>query len=327
MTHASLKMFWHPIGASDEIGPQPKQFTLLGERVVAYRDATGPVAFKDLCIHRGAELSGGKVENGEIICPYHGWRYDRTGACTAIPALPAGAAIPTKARAIAYAAKEAYGLVWVKMTPSEAELPAWPDDAWSRPDYRTFLVGTYLWKAAAARVVENVLDFSHFNFVHKGYTELADGPVIKPYDVHKSEGRLDFAYEDTALRREYTLNFPFTTHDRKFVISSTGGITWSETPDTKQGDVTIISSVSSPVGDTETKIFMFIGRNHSLNTPDAEFGKGFDIVMEQDRVIVESQHPDQVPVDLTEELHIRYPDAAAVAYRRMLRDLDRLSAS
>jgi phenylpropionate dioxygenase-like ring-hydroxylating dioxygenase large terminal subunit len=326
MDKMTLKAFWHPVATADEVATQPKQVRLLGERIVTYRDDKGVIAFKDLCIHRGAELSLGKVEGSEIVCPYHGWRYNRMGVCTAIPSLPPGAAIPAKARVIAYGAQEAYGLIWVKMVPSDLPLPAWPDNAWDRPGYRTFLAGTYSWKASAARIVENVLDFSHFNFVHKGLTEIADGPVIKPYDVTRTNHRLEFAYEDGRLRREYVLEFPYTTHDRKFVINVGNGATWSENGDSRKGDVTIVSFVASPLSDNETRIFAFVGRNHSLDKPNSDFTGGLDAVMEQDRVIVEAQHPEQVPVDLSEELHLRYPDAAAVAYRRMLRELDHLAA-
>ena len=44
-------------------------------------------------------------------------------------------------------------------------------------------------------------------------------------------------------------------------------------------------------------------------------------VVEQDRAIVENQRPEELPLDLAEELHIRGPDGIALAYRRMLWEL------
>ena len=111
----SMENYWHPIGTSAEIIEQPRRFKLLGEKIATFRDETGVVAFKDLCIHRGAALSGGKIADGRLSCPYHGWQYDRTGACVHIPSLPSGSTIPKKAHAIVYDAREAYGLVWVAM--------------------------------------------------------------------------------------------------------------------------------------------------------------------------------------------------------------------
>lgn len=322
----SMENFWHPIATSEEVTEQPKQFVLLGEKIVAFRDETGVAAFKDLCIHRGAALSGGKVKDGRITCPYHGWSYDRSGACVHIPSLPQGTPIPPKARAIAYRAREAFGLCWVAMRDPVQPFPSWPDDAWSNPEYRVFLVNQYLWKASAGRVIENAMDFSHFNFVHAGYTELADGPIIKPYQVGRTDGGLAFVYEDGRIRREYSLLFPFVLHDKKKVIAVDKGRTWSETGNTREGDATILSFIVSPVDETTARLYSFMARNHSFDTPDASFVEGFDLVTEQDRIVVESQRPEQIPTDIREELHLKFPDGPSMEYRRMLREIDRAEA-
>jgi nitrite reductase/ring-hydroxylating ferredoxin subunit len=37
----------------------------------------------DQCPHRGGPLGAGTMENGEVVCPLHGWSFDvRTGACS-----------------------------------------------------------------------------------------------------------------------------------------------------------------------------------------------------------------------------------------------------
>ena len=326
MAALNLRNYWHPIATSAEVTDKPQQFMLLGEKLVAFRDEKGPAVFMDLCIHRGAALSGGWIKDGNIVCPYHGWQYDRTGACAVIPSLPAGAPIPAKARAISYETREAYGLVWVALEQPAQPFPEWPDDAWNRDDYKVFLVNEYLWKTSAGRVVENAMDFSHFNFVHVGYTELADGPVIKPHDVVRTERGFHYAYDDGHLLRDYSVEFPFILHDRKSVVVSQGGRTWSDKDDSKPGDVTIISTVAAPVDETTTILYGFLSRNHSLDKTDAEFADGFDTIIDQDRTVVESQRPEKIPLDLKEELHLRFPDAAAIMYRRMLRELDQAEA-
>jgi hypothetical protein len=48
--------------------------------------------------------------------------------------------------------------------------------------------------------------------------------------------------------------------------------------------------------------------------------------MEQDRPVVESQRPHEIPADLREELHLKVPDANAVAYRRLLGGIERVAA-
>ena len=317
----TLANYWHPIATAGEVVEQPRSFRLLGEQIVAFRDREGVAAFQDLCIHRGTALSLGSITEGRLTCPYHGWQYDRTGACVHIPALPPGASIPRKARAIVYHAAEAYGLVWVAMAEPAAPIPAWPDAAWDRPDYRVFLSGTYLWNSSAGRAIENGMDFSHFNFVHKGWTELADGPIIKAHDVVETEFGLEYAYDDTRIRREYTVVTPFTLHDRKIQSAgSTNTGTWSDIKIevTDKPAVTILSLIAAPVDETQTRVYSFVARNHSLDAPDEDFSGGLDTIMEQDRRIVESQRPEQIPTDLKDELHLKVPDASGIAYRRIL---------
>jgi len=255
MASVSLEQHWHPIAPAGEIDGQPRQYMLLGQRLVAFRDAEDAVVFKDVCIHRGAELSGGWIDGGRLTCPYHGWQYDRTGACVHIPSLPDGATIPSKARAIKYNTREAYGLVWVAMAERAAAFPEWPEDAWKNPAYHVFMVGDYTWDTSAGRAVENAMDFSHFNFVHKGFTELADGPVIKNHGVTQTEHGLSYEYDDGARLRQYTLHFPFVLHDKKTVtpaaLAARGkgieGGTWSESANSKPGDATILTFIASPI--------------------------------------------------------------------------------
>jgi phenylpropionate dioxygenase-like ring-hydroxylating dioxygenase large terminal subunit len=170
------------------------------------------------------------------------------------------------------------------------------------------------------------MDFSHFNFVHVGYTELADGPVIKPHEVNRTERGLNYSYDDGHLLRNYVVEFPFIVHDRKSVIAAGKSKTWSDKADSKAGDVTTLSFIAAPVSELHTRIYVFVARNHSLDTDDSTFTSGFDAIMEQDRVIVETQRPEEIPIDIKEEFHLRFPDAASIAYRRMLRELDKAEA-
>ncbi len=114
----------------------------------------------DLCIHRGTALSIGKVVGDEIMCPYHGWRYGKEGACTLIPQRENPRNVPSKARIAAYNTQERYGLVWVAMdTPRWAlpEIPEMEDEA-----YNKVSAGPYPWKSDSSRQVENFTDFGHF---------------------------------------------------------------------------------------------------------------------------------------------------------------------
>ena len=92
----ALAPFWYPVAFSREITDTPYAARLLDERVVVYRLSDGSVmAARDICYHRGVPLSLGHVEGDEIVCKYHGLRYDREGRCVCIPAHPGGAISPS----------------------------------------------------------------------------------------------------------------------------------------------------------------------------------------------------------------------------------------
>lgn len=318
-----LRPYWYPIARVADLGDKPQKLKLLGEQIVLWKGPQGqPVVMKDLCIHRGAALSGGTIEEGALKCPYHGWKFASDGPCVHIPALPEGAPIPAKARAITYQSRVSCGLIWACLGEAPAKFPDFLETYANDPAYRTVYVDSYDWKTSAGRIVENAMDFSHFNFVHSGYTELADGPVIKPYEVERTEYGFTYAYDDTHLLREYVVEFPFIVHDRKSVTNPSGGKTWSDSGEGTVGDVTLISFYAVPIDEIDTRIHVMVTRNHALDRDDSEFTGGFGVVMYQDQVIVETQRPEQIPVDISEELHIRLPDQHAILYRRMLRELN-----
>ena len=57
----------------------------MGEDVVIYRTAGGVLrVVEPYCPHLGAHLGyGGKVQGEELVCPFHHFRFDASGACAA----------------------------------------------------------------------------------------------------------------------------------------------------------------------------------------------------------------------------------------------------
>jgi phenylpropionate dioxygenase-like ring-hydroxylating dioxygenase large terminal subunit len=162
----ALAPFWYPVAFSHEVTDQPYAATLLDERVVVYRLSDGSLsAARDICYHRGVPLSMGTVEGDEIICKYHGLRYDRNGRCTCIPAHPNGTISP-RLRLDMYSVEERYGLVWVRLV-NNGPLPLPEMKEWEDPDYLNVLPDSVTMEASAGRQVEGFLDVSHFAFIHE----------------------------------------------------------------------------------------------------------------------------------------------------------------
>ena len=107
---------WYVAARSEELKDQPLYVQMLGADFVLFRDDKGNAAcLSNACPHRGDSLSNGSIsDNGEIICPFHGWQFNRDGQCTKIPSIgdddPQTAAPGVKVDA--YPTLEKQGLIW-----------------------------------------------------------------------------------------------------------------------------------------------------------------------------------------------------------------------
>ncbi|WP_052245519.1 Rieske 2Fe-2S domain-containing protein [Halocynthiibacter namhaensis] len=113
---------WHPVLRASKLKKKPRAVTFEGEKLVLFRTLNGVSAIADRCPHRSASLSKGRVIDGTVECPYHGWRFNGKGVCTHIP-LAEG---PVKNRLVrSWDAREAHGLVFVTRDAKAAgEIPA-----------------------------------------------------------------------------------------------------------------------------------------------------------------------------------------------------------
>ena len=89
---------WLDLGASDEVGAEPRRIAADGAPLVVTRLGDKVLVAADRCPHRGAPLSAGTVVHDCLVCPYHGWAFDRDGEIAAIPALGPDARLPKRAR-------------------------------------------------------------------------------------------------------------------------------------------------------------------------------------------------------------------------------------
>jgi phenylpropionate dioxygenase-like ring-hydroxylating dioxygenase large terminal subunit len=312
---SALQHYWHAVSWSRDITDRPLAVRLLDHRLVLWRSANGIAAFHDLCIHRGTPLSLGSVANGEIVCAYHGWRYGSDGMCTHIPSLAPERGIPAKARAVVYHVAEKYGLVWVSLKTPSAAIPEFPQEVHDASYRWDVYSSDGQWKANAARMIENLLDFSHFPWVHPGILGDASNAACEPSEITPIPG--GFQYEiiqpvnrlkaDSASIQRFTVILPLTLLIER------------RQPDGPEKQTNIY--ICTPLSDKETRFFRLSGRNYRDSLSDEELNKKHQTIFEQDRVIVESQRPEELPLDLAEELHLRGPDSAGLQYRKALRDM------
>jgi vanillate O-demethylase monooxygenase subunit len=170
---------WYVAALSAELTTKPLSRQILDEHVAIFRNESGRVvALADQCPHRGYPLSLGTVVGDQLVCGYHGFTFDCTGTCVAVPGQDR---IPSRADVRSYAVVEQGPWVWIWTGRGEAEMSLLPSTPW--------LVDTENWSsvggvakidAAFDLLVDNLLDLSHETFLHNGSIgtpEVASTPI------------------------------------------------------------------------------------------------------------------------------------------------------
>jgi phenylpropionate dioxygenase-like ring-hydroxylating dioxygenase large terminal subunit len=319
----ALRDFWHPVGWSSDIGTKPYRTVLLDTVVVLWRDGDGGLhAFRDLCMHRGTALSLGAVEDGCLVCPYHGWSYQSDGRCVKIPQLAEGRPIPDRVRAVSYRCEERYGLAWVCLGEPVVGIPDFPE--WDDDGYRHVPCAAYTWETSAPRMVENFTDFGHLGYLHDGLLGTKDDLVVPPHRVDRK------GYE---LHYELAMQVP-NTNDR-WAVTDLGGergmqrnlyvlslphVIWLQCTYLDTGRHRTLFFAAQPVSAGRSTGYCYQSRDFDLDGADQPYADFQDFLALQDRIVVESQRPEELPLDLSAELHLGF-DRVAIAYRRALADI------
>lgn len=159
---------WYVIALTREITERPIARTVCGEHIVCYRVEDGTaVALSDRCPHRRYPLSLGRVDGETLICGYHGFHFDSTGHCVAVPGQ---GRVPARADVAKYHLVEQGLWTWVWIGDEEPS---------SRlPNPTPWIEGAEGWRSVTGMapldcrhslLVDNLLDLSHETYLHGGY--------------------------------------------------------------------------------------------------------------------------------------------------------------
>jgi phenylpropionate dioxygenase-like ring-hydroxylating dioxygenase large terminal subunit len=184
---------WWVVATRDEITREPLQRWVLDLPVVLYRKEDGsPVALDDRCPHRWAPLSKGWLDGDELVCGYHGLRFAPEGRCVKVPTQ---AAVPAKACVHAYPLIERGPFVWIWTgDPALAHGSSPPAVDWLGEDGWSVQGGYMAADCNYMLLKENVLDLTHFGYVHRKTFKILDwdrAPAVKVVDG-QVEFQLDF---------------------------------------------------------------------------------------------------------------------------------------
>ena len=301
---------WTIVGLGRELkADAPLALTVAGERVVLFRGADGaPAALIDHCPHRGVALSLGRVEKGEIRCPFHGWRFGPDGSNRFTPWNPDGKRDRLCAKALL--ARERDGVLWLRTAPGETEEQPPPIASLTRGP--RLCAQSFYWRVHWTRVMENMLDSPHIAFVHR---RSFGGPAARVLDENPL-ARMDVRWEPNEFGAQIgaAIDGVARSASLDYVFPNLMELTLDF-----RSRVFRIFAVCIPLGEKETRLLLITARGFLRAACfDPVFLWANRRIAEEDRAIVESSWPSFSPLE-GEEVSVR-TDAATLAFRRLYRE-------
>lgn len=318
-----LRRFWYPVMPAADLAEGPRPFRLLGTDIVLWMTGEGvPAAIADRCCHRTAKLSRGYCEGGRIVCGYHGWQYDETGAVVRVPQVATARDHRSAMRTPAYRAAERYGYVWVALDEPLTAIPEFEEaDA---PGFRKIDQFYDVWDCAGLRLMENSFDMAHIAFVHRATFGDADSPKPADFTITRTDDGFimdskvpvvnrDLQKEILGMSEDTTVRtaqarwyMPFI---RKTRIAYPTGLIHS------------IVTAATPIDDCKSQIVQFCFRNDTeAETSTADVIRFDRAVVEEDKYILEGTEHD-VALDPRGVEFSMASDKPGLLIREILRDL------
>ncbi len=182
---------WYVILSSSELrGKHPLSIERFGQAMVVWRDSSGKVVvMSDICPHRSVKLSLGTLNNDCIVCPFHGFEYDQTGACQLVPETKKAA---PNLKVPIFSSTEKNGFIWICVG-SEKAAQDTPWFAELENKSLNYSEGSDVWPIHITRCVENQLDYAHLPYLHrstigKGF----DVSIKREFDLDDDKITLQF---------------------------------------------------------------------------------------------------------------------------------------
>ena len=204
--------YWYAVEEVRNVKPgKVVEVVFWKQSIALYRSEDGTFhALDNRCAHRQVKLSLGEVSGCDLICDYHGWRYDDSGRLVHMPDIFARSE-PPRVSIRSYPVQVRYGLVWLfpgdPELASERELPEIPEIENSQDGEKPWGTVRVSFTCAAhhSMIIDNVSDFSHA-FLHRRYRpfdkadllslETRGDNVHMTYESHVGRGKISSRFVD-----------------------------------------------------------------------------------------------------------------------------------
>lgn len=309
-----LKNVWYVAALSTEVDDNLFRRKILGTSVLIYRKQNGePVALRDRCPHRFAPLSMGKKVGDDVVCHYHGLRFDCSGTCVSNPhgtgAIPRGAAVQS------FPLQERDGFLWIWMGDA---VRANPDDI---PDYSEYskrgdnacCFAYMLNQVNYELLTDNIMDLTHIDHVHgplintRGKLseqipklEESEQQVIIRWDWLADPAMLLLASHLDAPEEPANQFFKVTWNAPACMLLEVGAV---QNGDDYFNDGVLLYDAHIMTPETETSTHYFFASTRNYKMDDAEYNhmhiQGMtQAFVEEDKPVLEAQQDEMGTTDL-----------------------------
>src|SRR5262245_28654201 len=173
----ALPATWYAVGFSSDLRRGSiRSAVFAGSEVVLFRTESGGFAMVAAhCPHLGAHMGhGGSVQGDTLRCPFHGFRFDRSGWCVATAY---GTRPPAKARVRAWPVRERHGVL-LAYHDSRGREPAWEVPELDMRGWSPFVSHVWTLRGHPQEIAENSVDLGHLTVVHRYAAVILDSFAI-----------------------------------------------------------------------------------------------------------------------------------------------------
>lgn len=239
---------------------------IAGEPITLGRKRDGTVfGLRDICPHRAAPLSAGRIVEDAVECPYHGWKFSSSdGACTEIPALCSDQKMDTsRIKVRHFPVSERGNLIWIYIA-SDKKFSGKPDH---EPPQFEMATATPLMRDSLTlnchvdHAVIGLMDPAHGPYVHKQWWWRSAKSIHEKAKVFEPR-EMGFAM---AAHSPSSNSFAYKLLGGKPITEITFRLPGIRTENIKVGKKTLLSFTAvTPIDDSRTKITQVFFTNIGL---------------------------------------------------------------
>lgn len=309
---------WYPVAWGRYVSKKkPHKVVFFGENIVLFREDQGRIsALPDRCPHRHAPLSEGKVVNGCIQCPYHGWQFSGEGTCVFVPGLNEEKQCRSGRNLKPFCVREQQGLVWIFYRNHEEaplfdppSLPFYEDSS-----YTSFCLETISF-TQTMNAIENLLDATHTHFVHNHLIRSDRVPrkeikaIVRPQWNSVEVEYLNEKRQSGLISRLFGQGK--VVGYGRYTLPATAQLEYKN----EEGTRLVLTAFFSPIDDSRVRAFIVVSQRQHRFIPNRILNwvvkSLFKMGMKQDREILELQSGNQTSVQnpsfVSTEVDLIYP--------------------